>query len=71
MDVTDKDRDGEYDDTLDPTRLTEWTNIYDIGDLNGNGFQYLRTRITFQLDDTQTADHPLPYLEFLRIRFSF
>ena len=71
MDITDKDRDGEYDDTLDPTRLTEWTNIYDIEDLNGNGFQYIRTRVTFQLDDTQTADHPLPYLEFLRIRFSF
>ena len=71
MDITDKDGDGEYDDTLDPTRLTEWTNLYDITELNGNGFQYIRTRITFQLDDSQTADHPLPFLEFLRIRFSF
>jgi hypothetical protein len=71
MDVLDKDGDGEYDDTLDPTRLSEWTNLYDIEDLNGNGFQYIRTRITFQLDDSQTADHPLPYMEYLRIRFKF
>jgi hypothetical protein len=71
MDVTDADHDGEYDDTLDDTRLSEWTSLYDIEDLNGHGFQYIRTRITFQLDDTQTADHPLPYLEFLRVRFRF
>lgn len=71
MDITDKDGDGEYDDTLDPTTLSEWTSIYDIEDLNGNGFQFIRTRITFQLDDEQTADHPLPYIEFLRIRFKF
>jgi len=71
MDITDSDRDGEYDDTLKPTVLTEWTNVYDIESLNGNGFQYLRTRIAFQLDDSQTPDHPLPYLDFLRIRFKF
>ena len=71
MDVTDSDGDGEYDDSLNLSQLSEWTSIYDIEDLNGNGYQYLRTRITFQLDDEQTADHPLPYLEFLRVRFKF
>ncbi|MEN8148337.1 MAG: Ig-like domain-containing protein [Planctomycetota bacterium] len=71
MDITDSDGDGEYDDTLNPAQLSEWTNIYDIEDLNGNGHQYLRTRITFQLDDEQTPDHPLPYLDFLRVRFKF
>jgi hypothetical protein len=71
MDVTDSDKDGEYDDTLDPTRLSEWTLLSNITSLNGNGFQYIRTRVTFQLDATQTADHPLPYLEYLQIRFQF
>ena len=71
MDILDKDRDGEYDDTLDPTKLSEWTLISDIESLNGHGFQYLRTRVTFQLDDSQTADHPLPFLEYLRLRFKF
>ena len=71
MDVLDSDRDGEYDDTLDPSRLSEWTPILEIESLNGNGFQYMRTRITFQLDPNQTADNPLPYLDYLRIRFKF
>jgi hypothetical protein len=71
MDVTDSDGDGEYDDTLDDTKLTEWTKLSNIESLNGNGFQYLRTRITFQLDDNQTADHPLPYLDDLTINFKF
>jgi len=71
MDILDKDKDGEYDDTLDPTKLSEWTLISNIESLNGNGFQYIRTRVTFQLDATQTADHPLPFLDFLRLRFKF
>ena len=71
MDTRDQDRDGEYDDTLNVNLLSEWTNLYKITDLNGYGYQYLRTRVTFQLDDEQTADHPLPYLEFLRVRFKF
>jgi len=71
MDITDSNKNGEYDDSLDETKLSQWTSVYDIEDLNGHGFQYIRTRITFQLDDTQTADHPLPYLEFLRVRFKF
>ena len=71
MDVTDSDGDGEFDDTTDPTRLSEWTRLSSIEDLNGNGFQFIRVRVTFQLDDNQTPDNPLPFLDDLTVRFRF
>jgi hypothetical protein len=71
MDIADSDGDGNYDDSLDLSKLSEWTRIYDIEDLNDKGYQFLRVRVTFQLDDAQTADEPLPYLDYLRIPFRF
>jgi hypothetical protein len=71
LDVTDRDDDGDYQDTLDPSVLSEWTKLSDIETLNGNGYQFIRIRVTFQLDDEQTADQPLPYLDYLRIPYRF
>ena len=71
MDVTDRDGDGQYDDTINPSTLSEWTKVANVETLNGNGYQFLRTRVSFQLDDTQKPDHPLPYIEHLVIRFRF
>jgi hypothetical protein len=71
LDVTDQDADGDYEDTLNPSALSEWTKLSEIETLNGNGYQFIRIRVTFQLDDEQTADQPLPYLDYLRIPYRF
>ena len=65
------DGDGERDDTLDPSLLSEWVKLSDIESLNGAGFQFIRVRMTFQLDPNQTVDQPLPFLESLRLPFKF
>ncbi|MCZ6792939.1 MAG: hypothetical protein O7J95_04920, partial [Planctomycetota bacterium] len=62
---------GQFDDTLDPTTLSEWTAIQAIESLNGFSYQFIRMRITFQLDDLQLFSDPLPNLEFLRVIFRF
>ena len=71
LDISDLDGDGERDDTLDPTRLSEWVKLSEIENLNGNQYQFIRVRITFQLDPGQKASHPLPFLDFLRVPFRF
>ena len=71
LDIFDSDGDGEFDDSTDMSKMSDWTSLYDIEDLNGYGYQYIRIRVSFQLDDEQTPDHPLPFLDFLRIRFKF
>ena len=71
LDLLDEDEDGATDDTLDVVRLSEWTRVMDIESLNGRGYQFLRIRVTFQLDDDQGPDDPLPILERLRIPYRF
>jgi len=71
LDVTDQDGDGDYEDTLNPSLQSEWTKLSEIETLNGNGYQFIRVRVTFQLDDEQTSDQPLPYLDYLRIPYRF
>jgi hypothetical protein len=71
QDLADADKDGATDDTLDESTLSEWISIQAIETLNGRNYQFIRVRITFQLDDGQTFDQPLPFLELLRIVFKF
>ncbi len=39
--------------------------------LNGKGYRWMRFRITFQLDDTQMANSPVPFVDFVETRFQF
>jgi hypothetical protein len=39
--------------------------------LNGHLYRFLRLRITFQLDPTQTAQSPLPFVDQITIRYDF
>jgi len=71
LDLLDDDRDGATDDTLDPDRLSEWTKFKEIESLNGRGYQFIRIRIAFQLDDDQGPDDPLPHLDRLRVPYRF
>jgi hypothetical protein len=71
LDITDSDGDGEYDDSLNTATLSEWTRVTDIESLNGNEYQFIRVRVSFQLDPNHTASDPLPYLEYLRLPFKF
>jgi len=71
LDLTDLDGDGEYGDTLDPDTLSEWTVMNAIEILNWKGYQFIRIRITFQLDVNQTVDLPLPYLDLIRFPYKF
>ena len=38
-------------------------HIFPIDHLNGMGYRYVRVRITFQLDDLQTTQDPLPSVD--------
>lgn len=71
LDITDADGDGAFDDTLDPTTLSEWTKVENIESLNGKGYQFIRIRIVFQLDPNQTVDLPLPFLDRMVLKFKF
>jgi len=71
LDITDSDGDGQFDDTLNPAKVSEWTLLSNIEQLNDHHYQFIRVRVTFQLDDTQRASDPLPYLDSLRIPFGF
>jgi hypothetical protein len=39
--------------------------------LNGKNYRFVRLRITFQLDSTQTASSPLPFVDQITIRYDF
>jgi hypothetical protein len=71
LDITDLDGDGERDDTLDETTLSEWVPLSSIESLNGMSYQFIRVRMTFQLDPNQTVDQPIPFLDRLTVPFKF
>jgi len=39
--------------------------------LNGHNFRFIRLRITFQLDPTQTAQSPLPFVDQVSVHYDF
>jgi len=73
LDLFDQDKDGETDDSIDLNKVSDWVGFNSIQSLNTpmRHYQFIRLRVTFQLDDGQTADQPLPFLDLLRIRFGF
>ena len=44
---------------------------FSVGALNGHGYRFIRFRIRFQLDATQTVSSPLPYVDRITTRFQF
>ena len=44
---------------------------FDISALNGKGYRFMRFRIYFQLDATQTASSPLPFVDRIVTHFQF
>ena len=44
---------------------------FDISALNGKGYRFVRFRVYFQLDSTQTVSSPLPYVDRIVTRFQF
>jgi hypothetical protein len=71
LDLSDFDGDGRTDDTLNPATLSEWVLLQDVENLNGNGYQFIRVRITFQLDANQTVEDPLPFLDEIHFPYKF
>ena len=71
LDTLDEDGDGETDDTLDATMLSEWTPLEELTSLNGRGYRFLRVRVRFRLDPSHSLGDPVPHVERLRIRFEF
>jgi hypothetical protein len=55
---------------LPPSAPTEYAG-FPLDSLNGKGYRFIRFRIRFQLDATQTAFSPLPYVDRIVTRFQF
>ena len=49
---------------------TEYSG-FDPTPLNGKGYKFIRYRIYFQLDATQTATSPLPYVDRIVTTFQY
>ena len=46
--------------------------VFDIAEaVDGKGFKFVRVRVTFQLDETQSSSDPLPFVERVVINFQF
>ncbi len=71
LDTMDADGDGETDDTVNTSTLSEWTPWSDIEELNGFGYQQIRVRIIFVLDPNHNASDPFPFLDQLSLNFQF
>ena len=55
----------------DETLASAWVPLEDIQTLNGNGYNFVRPRMTFFLGDDQKVDDPLPSLGLVRLDFLF
>jgi hypothetical protein len=55
----------------DVALASPWVSLDELTTLNGNGYKFLRIRITFELGADQTVHDPLPSIENVRIRFVF
>ena len=71
LDTEDDDGDGETDDTLDSTTLSEWTPIADITDLNGYGYQNIRIRVVFDLVPSRKPGDLLPFIDHLDLMLEY
>jgi hypothetical protein len=53
-----------------PNAPTEYSG-FDPAPLIGRGYKFLRFRIFFQLDATQTATSPIPYVDRIATTFQY
>ncbi len=65
------DMDVQNDSTYDTDTLSEWTQISTLETLTGNGYQFIRVRVIFQLDANHRFDDRLPRLDWLDIHFRY
>lgn len=52
------------------THGTEYAG-FPVDAVNGKGYRFLRYRIFFQLDQTQGYADPLPFVDFICLRYQF
>ncbi len=71
FDLNDQDGDGQTDDTMDPTVMSDWVDISQMHTLNGNGYQFFRVQISFQLGPNQKYTDPLPFVDRLTLKFRY
>ena len=71
VDIGDDDGDGQIDDTTDVNIMSDWVPIELMQALNGHKYQFVRVRIGFQLDSSQTFDSQLPFVDELTLRFKY
>jgi hypothetical protein len=71
VDINDEDGDGQIDDTTNVDIMSDWVPIEQIETLNGKHYQFIRVRVTFQLDSTQTFNDQLPYVDEMTFRFKY
>lgn len=55
----------------DEDLASPWTDVADLTSLNGNGYSYIRLRVTFMLADDQELDDPMPFVDLIRIRYTY
>ena len=65
------DLDVANDSTYDTDTLSEWTPITAIESLTGNGYQFIRIRVIFQLDANHSYDETPCSLDWLEIHFRY
>jgi hypothetical protein len=58
-------------DVPDESRASAWMPIGDLQALNGQGHRFLRLRFTLEIPSDQAADDPLPFVDSIRVRFTF
>ena len=73
MDLSDADGDGATDDPKAGMTdiMSEWVEVSNIRSLNSNGYQFIRIRIVFQLDNKQEFTDVLPYVDWFRVSFRY
>jgi hypothetical protein len=54
---------------VDPATVTDF--VPNIESLNGQGFQFIRFRVTFQAQTGRLSELPLPIIDSLRVRFDY
>jgi hypothetical protein len=53
------------------TKASAWTPIKDVATLNGKAYKFMRIRFTFEMAYDQELDDPVPYADYLRLRFRY
>lgn len=57
--------------SLNTTIMSNWTPISQMHTLNGNHYQFIRIRVSFQLDGAQIYTDQLPFVDQLTFKFRY